>query len=688
MFKRTAVFTLMLCSVAPIVFAAAPPVPASYQDLYSLLNSQIATFDTSVRATWDGTRYPTTFSSQLLSAESNNYMNLLGSTYYQYSVLPELQAVQAVGVKSITVHIHFPLLSAAFHQQSGTNMQDFVTFYKQLAQDVHARGLKMMVETSVGSAMAGTQAGAFTPYVSSLSWNDYMAGRAETALNIAQLIHPDYMTVMQEPDSEAVASAQPNVFTTDGATQLIGQIVQTIRGANVSGTLVGAGCGSWIFPFSPWVPVCTALPGLDFADIHIYPTNKSYLQNAQALADAAHSISRPVCISEAWAYKVRDEELGVLSFNDIYARDTFSFWSPIDIQFLSMLVDFSQLDQAIFVSAPWPRYFFSYIDYNQYGSGSSSDIMNAEATALTTALANAQFTSTGLGWENLILSAPDGTPPQPPTSPVSNVGPNVIGLTWNQSSDNVGVAGYGVFRGGVLQGITAQPQFTDQGLTSGVQYTYSIIAFDASGNQSAPNGPITIQTIDNQPPTVPTGVRSCGVTVNTSTLCWQAATDNVGVVGYRIFRGSSATTLTPIANVASCCSYVDNVVPGTTYFYAVAAYDAIGWTSPQSVVVSLTTPVDTTPPCVPGGFSATAVSATQINLSWSASSDNTRVANYRVYRGRSSTSMQQVGSAQSTAYFDTKASANTTYYYAIAAVDIYGNASTQTAAVSVTTPAH
>src|SRR5213078_1112076 len=74
--------------------------------------------------------------------------------------------------------------------------------------------------------------------------------------------------------------------------------------------------------------------------------------------------------------------------------------------------------------------------------------------------------------------------------------------------------------------------------------------------------------------------------------------------------------------------------PSTTYSYTVAAYDAAGNLSAQSSSASATTPAppDTAPPTVPTGLTASAVSSSQINLSWTASSDNVGVSGYRVYR--------------------------------------------------------
>jgi chitodextrinase len=89
---------------------------------------------------------------------------------------------------------------------------------------------------------------------------------------------------------------------------------------------------------------------------------------------------------------------------------------------------------------------------------------------------------------------------------------------------------------------------------------------------------------------------------------------------------------------------------------------------------------DTTAPSVPQGLNATAASTTQINLSWSASTDNVAVTGYKVYRGG-----VQVGTATGTTFASTGLTANTAYTHTVAAYDAAGNTSAQSAAASATT---
>ena len=93
-------------------------------------------------------------------------------------------------------------------------------------------------------------------------------------------------------------------------------------------------------------------------------------------------------------------------------------------------------------------------------------------------------------------------------------------------------------------------------------------------------------------------------------------------------------------------------------------------------------PSDTVAPSVPTGLTASAVSASRINLTWNASTDNVGVTGYRIFRGGS-----QIAATVSASYSNTGLSASTAYSYTVAAHDAAGNVSAQSAAASATTQA-
>jgi chitodextrinase len=102
----------------------------------------------------------------------------------------------------------------------------------------------------------------------------------------------------------------------------------------------------------------------------------------------------------------------------------------------------------------------------------------------------------------------------------------------------------------------------------------------------------------------------------------------------------------------------------------------------SGIIPCVSTSPDTQSPTVPTGLSATAASATQVNLNWSASSDNTGINGYTIYRNGSPVATT---SAINLAYSDTTALPDTTYNYTVDAFDLAGNHSAASAPVAVTT---
>src|SRR5207302_2019496 len=92
--------------------------------------------------------------------------------------------------------------------------------------------------------------------------------------------------------------------------------------------------------------------------------------------------------------------------------------------------------------------------------------------------------------------------------------------------------------------------------------------------------------------------------------------------------------------------------------------------SAPSPSINVTTLADTTPPSTPTNVTGSAISTSQINLSWTASTDNVGVTGYKVFRNGS-----QVGSSATTSYSDTALAPATSYAYTVAAYDAAGNTS-------------
>lgn len=93
---------------------------------------------------------------------------------------------------------------------------------------------------------------------------------------------------------------------------------------------------------------------------------------------------------------------------------------------------------------------------------------------------------------------------------------------------------------------------------------------------------------------------------------------------------------------------------------------------------------DTTAPAIPDGLATSNETSSSITLSWDSVSDSD-LDNYLVYRGTSASSLTLVSEPESASYVDTGLDAETTYYYAVSAVDSTGNESEQSSTISTTT---
>jgi hypothetical protein len=112
-----------------------------------------------------------------------------------------------------------------------------------------------------------------------------------------------------------------------------------------------------------------------------------------------------VAISEAWLQKQRDAEfvqIDAVFDNAIYARDTFSFWSPLDQKFLISLTKFAHWKHLLYMSPFWSKFFWAYLDYNKVGRLSKQDLMTESARASAAGIRDGTVTPTGGAYKEAI----------------------------------------------------------------------------------------------------------------------------------------------------------------------------------------------------------------------------------------------------------------------------------------------
>jgi chitodextrinase/regulation of enolase protein 1 (concanavalin A-like superfamily) len=284
-------------------------------------------------------------------------------------------------------------------------------------------------------------------------------------------------------------------------------------------------------------------------------------------------------------------------------------------------------------------------------------------TPLTSALSAARSVTTGA--------------PPPPSTPTglatSSVTYNSLTLSWTASTDTggPGIGGYNVIRNGTqVATVTSGTSFADSGLSASTTYTYTVQAFDRTTptpETSGASSALGVTTSPPPPPSTPTGLAASSVSYNSLTLSWTASTDagGPGIGGYTVFRNG-----TQVATVTSGTSYADSgLSASTTYTYTVQAFDRTTPT-PETSGVSSALGVTTSPPpppSTPTGLAASAVTATSLTLSWTASSDvgGPGIGGYYVFRN--GTKIATVTSG--TSFADSSLAENTTYQYQVQAYD-------------------
>jgi chitinase len=157
------------------------------------------------------------------------------------------------------------------------------------------------------------------------------------------------------------------------------------------------------------------------------------------------------------------------------------------------------------------------------------------------------------------------------------------------------------------------------------------------------------------PPAAPTNVRATVKTTKTVTLAWNASTGgSLPVVGYEVYRSG-----TLVASPTDTTATITGLTPNTDYSFTVLAKDRKNTKSAVSAPLTVHTnnpSDDTQAPTVPASLRSTASDAGSVSLAWNASTDNTGVVAYDVYRGTTlaltvtGTSAKVSGLAPSTQY--------------------------------------
>ncbi|MFB3162966.1 fibronectin type III domain-containing protein [Neobacillus sp. 179-J 1A1 HS] len=232
-----------------------------------------------------------------------------------------------------------------------------------------------------------------------------------------------------------------------------------------------------------------------------------------------------------------------------------------------------------------------------------------------------------------------------------------VSLTWDAATDNVGVAGYTIYKDGEKIGsgytTTKETSFTVSGLAPANKYSFKVEATDAIGNRTSDGPTIKVKTNGEADVTAPVAPANTEIKEPTTTIpasemfsgkavevvypgftwasvTWEAASDDTGIAGYNVYANGKLNGFAKSSNYT-----LSNLQPGTKYDVTVEAVDLAGNKTPYNTSLEVQTAV---PYAIGAPFFNGALRAKvdkendNVTLSWNeAKANNQEVIGYRVY---------------------------------------------------------
>ena len=352
--ESTVLLLLAVLSFAALGYSAENvPVPTAYRGLYNkldrILDEQLR-IEAGTR-TKPAQRGPM-LCTDLLVANSNRGEALLLPQTMQ-GVIACLDSFRELGVECVKFAVQYPLLTSDFPRNEG-----YVAFYRQVVAEAHKRGLKVMPHVSV--IFADTPFSPMKGIYRGLTLAKFKSEYRLMVTRVANELKPDYLDLLTEPDTHAKLTGLREL----NQPAVIADVVQNaLRGWDHKGILCGAGSGSW--SSTDFARAFVAIPKLDYLAIHVYPVNARFLDNARQMARIAHGAGKQCCIDESWLYKTERPGGGenVAASADVFRRDAFSFWQPLDAKFMTLMYELACHERIGLLSFYWSSFLYGNLDY-------------------------------------------------------------------------------------------------------------------------------------------------------------------------------------------------------------------------------------------------------------------------------------------------------------------------------------
>ncbi len=280
-------------------------------------------------------------------------------------ILATLDAFKSMKMNGLQVQITAPDLALG-------DTVALIDFYQHLTKEIHLRNMKLYIEHFVNIPFDANLPSGKNGHKDSINLKNDPQGRQDflkilekEVSMIYRTIKPDYLSLLTEP-ALAINRSLHFSFSSDELANWVGDIATRLKNTGLSpGTFLGA--GALTYEPESYVLKFAKQKSVDYIDFHFYSLKIMGEDQLAKLANLIRKIrdERPeieVTIGEAWLLK-QDKDGLKETIQEIFFRDNFSFWSPLDQEFLQLLMGMAQKANIAVIVPYFSQYFFAYYTF-------------------------------------------------------------------------------------------------------------------------------------------------------------------------------------------------------------------------------------------------------------------------------------------------------------------------------------
>lgn len=343
-------------------------VPPEFAKLYAALEAQLD--ETLAKLPADSPHRPKRFG-HLMSISGHRPADALAPGWREFHTL-YAKGFKELGVEGVEMEVSYPTFTPAFNKQLDAYLESY-RYVGQLARDMGRTVVAKHNPVVPRLSLLDVK-----PFYEGLTKERFFAERYDEALKILDVIDPDYFILCGEPGN--IPPVDGHRMTVEDWRDYHTTFTERLRNDRPnSKAKFGAAAGTW--ESSELFDMFAEVKGLDLVDLHFYPVRGGRNGDIDLVTRAIDWVEavrrkRPemgVVIGEAWLFKTTPaEQVEGATAPEIFGRDLWSFWSPLDIKMLEAVKRVGALTGADYVSPFWTHLFFAYQDY---ASGSTTSIM-------------------------------------------------------------------------------------------------------------------------------------------------------------------------------------------------------------------------------------------------------------------------------------------------------------------------